>query len=163
MRLLYALINGRGNGTRTHTHKVSEPKSDVSANSIHTPVWSRRRGLNSQHPAWKTGTLPVELRLHIWCLLTDSNRRPLACRANALPAELNKHIAVSSYSTVRHCVIASLCPEVPTALLKNCKKSCSQYARFHFHYGLSSNHLVCGRAWSRHGELNPDFRRDSPV
>ena len=121
MKLLYALINGGGNGTRTHTHKVSEPKSDVSANSIHTPVWSRRRGLNSQHPAWKAGTLPVELRLHIWCLLTDSNRRPLACRANALPAELNKHIAVSSYSTVLHCVIASLCSEVPTILLKNCK------------------------------------------
>ena len=28
--------------------------------------WSGRRGSNSQQPAWKAGTLPIELRPHKW-------------------------------------------------------------------------------------------------
>lgn len=36
-------------------------KSPVLYHLSYTDIWSDRRGLNPQHPAWKAGTLPVEL------------------------------------------------------------------------------------------------------
>ena len=56
--------------------------------------WCRREDLNPQPTDYKSVALPVELhRLNImfeilWWRMTGSNRRPPACKAGALPAEL---------------------------------------------------------------------------
>ena len=50
----------------------------------------RREDLNPQPTDYKSVALPIELqRLVQWWALTGSNRRPSACKADALPAELS--------------------------------------------------------------------------
>ena len=43
---------------------------------------------------------------------------------------------------------------VPIAAVSTRRLHC-QIWRFHAHYGLSSNHLLCGRAWCRRPERSP--------
>ena len=44
--------------------------------------------MNPQPTDYKSVALPIELGRHIWWRMTGSNRRPSACKADALPAEL---------------------------------------------------------------------------
>ena len=47
------------------------------------------RGIEPQPTDYKSVALPIELgRLFKWWRMTGSNRRPSACKADALPAEL---------------------------------------------------------------------------
>ena len=58
--------------------------------------WCRREDLNPQPTDYKSVALPVELHrqmlilicIILWWGMTGSNRRPPACKAGALPAEL---------------------------------------------------------------------------
>ena len=45
--------------------------------------------MNPRPTDYKSVALPTELGRHKWWRLTGSNRWPLACKASALPAELN--------------------------------------------------------------------------
>ena len=52
-------------------------------------TWCRPEDLNPQPTDYKSVALPIELgRLLKWWRMTGSNRRPSACKADALPAEL---------------------------------------------------------------------------
>ena len=46
------------------------------------------RGLEPQPTDYKSVALPIELGRLSWWRMTGSNRRPSACKADALPAEL---------------------------------------------------------------------------
>ena len=51
----------------------------------------RPEDLNPQPTDYKSVALPIELGRQIWWRMTGSNRRPSACKADALPAELILH------------------------------------------------------------------------
>ena len=55
--------------------------------------WCRPEDLNPQPTDYKSVALPIELgrQMNIWWRMTGSNRRPSACKADALPAELILH------------------------------------------------------------------------
>ena len=68
----------------------------------------RREDLNPQPTDYKSVALPIELPRHLlmiiftfvkksWWRMTGSNRRPSACKADALPAELILHINESYF------------------------------------------------------------------
>ena len=50
--------------------------------------WCRPEDLNPQPTDYKSVALPIELGRLSWWRMTGSNRRPSACKADALPAEL---------------------------------------------------------------------------
>ena len=47
--------------------------------------WSQRRDSNPRQPVYKTGTLPLSYAGVLWSGMQDSNLRPLAPKASALP------------------------------------------------------------------------------
>src|SRR5690606_40030869 len=57
---------------------------------------ARTRDPRRNRPVFKPTELPVRIKSPThrvcWWVLTGSNRRPSACKADALPAELNTHI-----------------------------------------------------------------------
>jgi hypothetical protein len=63
-------------------------------------IWSRRSGLSPSSPSATPGTLCLSVprgratrspKGEAWWSLSGSNRRPHACKARALPAELRPH------------------------------------------------------------------------
>lgn len=127
--------------------------------------------MNPQHPTWKDSAPPVELFPHIWCPVTDSNRRPLACRANALPAELTGRMRQKAQPPLSSEVSPVLGVMVlrqftfnpnltwskalgvasfrPSSDFLNLINHRCQTRRFHFRLSMS-----CGWAWLRGQESN---------
>src|SRR3954451_15321114 len=64
--------------------------------------WCRPEDLNPQPTDYKSVALPIELGRHIWWRMTGSNRRPSACKADALPAELILRINVSFFNITKN-------------------------------------------------------------
>ena len=64
------------------------------ATSLPLHIWCRQEDLNPQPTDYKSVALPIELHRQMyikWWRMTGSNRRPSACKADALPAELILH------------------------------------------------------------------------
>ena len=73
--------------------------------------WCRQEDLNPQPTDYKSVALPIELHRHgkcrlfhcvkkSWWRMTGSNRRPSACKADALPAELIARQVHSCYEII---------------------------------------------------------------
>ena len=85
--------NGAGDRSWTCTPKVLEPKSSASANSATPALWMVScRGLEPL-TLWLKVRCSTNWasRTFLWWRMTGSNRRPSACKADALPAELILH------------------------------------------------------------------------
>ena len=84
---------GASDGNRTHVSALARPRT----NRCTTPAWYLRSHLGSSeikpHPGREcVFMLANGTNYGEWCAMTGSNRRPLACKANALPAELIAHM-----------------------------------------------------------------------
>ena len=82
--------DGRG-GIRTPEPEGADLQSAAFSHFATPPLrWCRPEDLNPQPTDYKSVALPIELgRLKSkWWRMTGSNRRPSACKADALPAEL---------------------------------------------------------------------------
>ena len=84
---------GASDGNRTHVSALARPRT----NRCTTPAWYLRSHLGSSeikpHPIWEcVFMLSNGTNYGEWCGVTGLNRRPIACKAIALPAELTPHM-----------------------------------------------------------------------
>ena len=88
-------ISGGGGQIRTAEPEGADLQSAAFSHFATPPStknrWCRREDLNPQPTDYKSVALPIELHRQIWWRMTGSNRRPSACKADALPAELILH------------------------------------------------------------------------
>ena len=97
--LILADYPGASDGNRTHARCLA---SNCTSRYT-TPAWYLRSHLGSSeikpHPVWEcVFMLANGTNYGEWCAMTGSNRRPLACKANALPAELIAQIEGLAWS-----------------------------------------------------------------
>ena len=83
--LILADYPGASDGNRTHAYCLASSRTS----RYTTPAWYLRSHLGSSeikpHPIWEyVFMLANGTNYGEWCGMTDSNRRPLACKANAL-------------------------------------------------------------------------------
>ena len=76
----------------------------------------RPEDLNPQPTDYKSVALPIELGRQIWWRMTGSNRRPSACKADALPAELILRILHLRVIAWRRPTLTGGNPRLPSAL-----------------------------------------------
>ena len=56
--------------------------------------WKRWRDSNPQPSGYEPDNLPLIYIAIVWWIVSGSNRRPPACKAGALPAELTTRVCV---------------------------------------------------------------------
>ncbi len=118
---------GASDGNRTHARCLA---SNCTSRYT-TPAWYLRSHLGSSeikpHPMWECVFMSANgTNYGEWCAMTGSNRRPLACKANALPAELIAHMLVSFLNHIH--TLGKLIP-LNISLIGVCVSSCGLHQR----------------------------------
>lgn len=86
------MVEGDGFEPPNPRERIYSPSRLATSLPLQVIKECRREDLNPQPTDYKSVALPIELHRHsvlkIWWRMTGSNRRPSACKADALPAEL---------------------------------------------------------------------------